>query len=310
MGSWNKTCGLTNLHIRAGDKAYVFVLEKNCTSNNHCYSTHLYRPLLLPFETTYNDYGGGKDSKGPAFPLIIDGIKQQLFEMEQGKNPYHDIPVLQENFDEELFFDALLEGRLFLKNRITNPVKLEFVMMRKDIVDDILENRWIECYVGDNEGNYDKYKTGRMDYHRYKFADIAADVLPMLRGFIERHKGDEEIEQRLPFFSVIRYISNYDQTNLAFKWLHTDHYQLSNIVSLDKVLQSALTSIEAESNVLKLEPLLIEAIKGRFINDLMGVTRRSWMPQAGEGSQCAEIDEYRLINAAMSRAMDIEDTLS
>ena len=29
MGSWNKTCGLSNLHIRAGDPVYVFVLEKD-----------------------------------------------------------------------------------------------------------------------------------------------------------------------------------------------------------------------------------------------------------------------------------------
>lgn len=28
MGSWNKTCGLTNLPIMCGEKTYVFVLER------------------------------------------------------------------------------------------------------------------------------------------------------------------------------------------------------------------------------------------------------------------------------------------
>ena len=53
MGCWNKTCGLTNLHIKAGERAYVFVLEKD-EDDSHCYTTHMYKPLLLPFETTYN----------------------------------------------------------------------------------------------------------------------------------------------------------------------------------------------------------------------------------------------------------------
>ena len=103
MGCWNKTCGLTNLHITAGQKAYVFVLEKRDDDNDsHCYSTHLYRPLLLPFETTYNDYGGGEDSTGVAFPLIMEGIKQRLHEMELGENEYHDIAVTKEAFGEEV----------------------------------------------------------------------------------------------------------------------------------------------------------------------------------------------------------------
>ena len=29
MGSWNKTCGISNLHIYAGTPVYVFVLQEN-----------------------------------------------------------------------------------------------------------------------------------------------------------------------------------------------------------------------------------------------------------------------------------------
>ena len=29
MGCWNKTCGISNLFIEAGEKVYVFALEQN-----------------------------------------------------------------------------------------------------------------------------------------------------------------------------------------------------------------------------------------------------------------------------------------
>lgn len=32
MGCWNKTCGISNLFIEAGEKVYVFALEQICTT--------------------------------------------------------------------------------------------------------------------------------------------------------------------------------------------------------------------------------------------------------------------------------------
>lgn len=305
MGCWNKTCGLTNLHIKAGDKAYVFVLEKRDDDNDgHCYSTHLYKPLLLPFETTYNDYGGGEDSTGPGFPFIMDGIKRCLHEVEPGDNQYHDIAVKKDEFNEELFFEAVHEGRLFREGNFSSPVKLEYVMFRKDIVDDILENRVIEKYVGSGKG------TGGYDnnYVYYKFADIVADILPMLQEIVEMSIKAKETGNDYKLFGGLEYMFEYDHPNLAAKWLRGgDSYRFSRIVDMNRVLTAVLTGDDVEASVLKLEALITEELKGRFIDSLMEVTRRSWIPQSGEGSQCAENDEYRLINAAMARAMDAED---
>ena len=60
MGCWNKTCGLSNLYIKAGQEAYVFPLVKRSQDGERCYSHAFWKPMLLPFVTEYNDYGGGK----------------------------------------------------------------------------------------------------------------------------------------------------------------------------------------------------------------------------------------------------------
>jgi hypothetical protein len=152
MGCWNKTCGLSNLHIIAGTDVYVFVLEENTDKTDRCYSTAFWRPLLLPFTSKYNDYGGGEESGGPGFQLIMDSIAKELTEMEVGDNEYHDIAVKKEGFGEEQFFESVHEHRLFKKSYYGDKQVIDFVMMRKDIVDYILENRVIERYVGEGKG--------------------------------------------------------------------------------------------------------------------------------------------------------------
>ena len=53
MGSWNKTCVLSNLAIYDGDKVVVFILEDGGDGSDS-YATALFRPLLLPFNSVYN----------------------------------------------------------------------------------------------------------------------------------------------------------------------------------------------------------------------------------------------------------------
>lgn len=305
MGSWNKTCGLTNLHITSGEKAYVFVLEQG-KDDSRCYATHIFSPLLLPFETTYNDYGGGEDSTGPGFPIIIEAIKKNLHEIELGDNKYHDIAVKAEQFDEELFFESVHEGRLFRKGHYSDPVKLDYVMFRKDVVDDILENRVIEQYVGDNKGTFAKYGDSK-DYISYKFADIVADILPMLQEICDMAKDQGEV-MRFKIIGGLEYMFDYTHPNLAAKWLRGDNYRFCRLVDMKFVMSDIfMNDAPAMDQVLELEALLTEYLKGVFINSFMEVTRKTWMPGGHEGSQSQELDEYRLLISAMTKVMDAED---
>jgi hypothetical protein len=278
MGSWNKTCGLSNLHIRAGDPVYVFVLEKDSekatTRSDFCYATAFYRPLLLPFHSVYNDYGGGEKSSGPAFELIMDQIKDALVEIPLGENEYHDIAVTKEKFGEELFFDAVHEDRLRIKaSQFHSESSLYFVMFRLDIVNHILDNWQREEYVGKGLGTcgWDN------SYIRYGFNDIQNDLLE----FLDR-------------------MSIYP--NKVAKWLRFDDYRYSRLVNIKELIVKYIT----EDRRGELYTLLSEYLKGVYIDGFMHMTRKSWIPGGHEGSQSQEHHGYRVLIDAMTKALDAE----
>ncbi len=313
MGSWNKTCGLSNLHIRSGDEVYVFVLEESTDKTDRCYSTAFWRPLLLPFTSKYNDYGGGEDSAGPGLQLILDGISDRLVEMDVGENTSHDIPVKKIGFGEEQFFETVHESRLFTKSwgRSVSTM-VDYVMIRKDIVDHILNNRVIEDYVGNSKG------TGGWgnNYNFYKFDDILKDIPEFMNKLekitsVKKYEGKpvDITEDQANSYLVGRLISqglgmvfDYDHPNKVTKWLRGDSYRFSSIVDVKtEILELLKTGKRPEA-----ELLLIEHLKGQYINSLMECTRKNWAPGGHEGSQSQDADGYRLLINAMTVVLDAE----
>lgn len=304
MGSWNKTCGLSNLHITSGTPVYVFVLEHN-RDNSNCYSTSLFSPLLLPFESVYNDYGGGEDSSGIAFDLVMHGIKKNLVEMEVGENKYHDIAVNKENFNEEMFFDAVHEGRLFKQGRFDKePTRIEFTMLRKDIVDYILENREIEEYVGGNKGTIAKWGDEK-NYIRYKFKDIVADIRPLLNAAMQELSECDKEEREFKSHSGFEYMNVQQIDNKVIKWMRGDSYRYSRIVDFKNIISKALTIGTFES-INKLEALMVEYLKGIFIDNFMEAARKTWIPGGHEGSQNTSGGALRMLSAATIKILDKE----
>jgi hypothetical protein len=304
MGSWNKTCGLSNLHITAGTPVYVFVLERNKTYE-HCYSTGLFAPLLLPFESVYDDYGGGDDSSGPALDYIMNMIKKDLVEMEVGDNQYHDIAVKKEGFDAEKFFEAVHEDRLSIQDRFSaEPTQLYFTMMRKDIVDDILANRTIEEYVGGNKGTIAKWN-GEKNYIQYKFADLVADIRPLLNDAMEIIGKASKEDRAFKMMSGFEYMFDRDYENKVLKWVRGDGYRYSRIVDMKRVISKGL-EIGTVDSINKVAALLEEYLKGIYIDSFMESARKLWVPGGHEGSQSSSGGALRLLGAATVRALDRE----
>jgi hypothetical protein len=298
MGCWNKTCGLSNLHITAGTPVYVFVLEKN-KSYDHCYSTSLFSPLLLPFESVYDDYGGGEDSSGPALPIIMGALKRQLVEMEVGENQYHDIAVKRDDFTAEKFFEAVHEDRMFIQYG-SEQRPIYFTMFRKDIMDHILENRRIEDYVGDNKGTIAKWGDSK-DYIQYKFEDIAASVRPLLAKMIEDTEGQEPYLKAFIMDRVHKYRNDFP----AAKWLNGDSYRYSRIVDIKQYISKAV-EIGTLDAVNKVEPIVIEHLKAVFLDGFMHAARKTWIPGGHEGSQGMSGGALRLLAKATINALDKE----
>ena len=303
MGCWNKTCGLSNLHITAGTPVYVFVLEKN-KDYDPCYSTGLFSPLLLPFESVYDDYGGGEDSSGPALDYIMNMIKKDLVELEVGENQYHDIEVKKEGFGPEKFFEAVHEDRLSIQGRRSEPTQLYFTMMRKDIVDDILENRRIQDYVGDGKGTCGYGN----NYIKYKFADIVADIRPLLNEAMEKiakAKEDNETLANYMLYDGFEGMFPYGHPNKVAKWLRGDSYRYSRIVDMKSVIRRGLEIGTVES-INKLEEILTEHVKAIYIDGFMHAARKTWIPGGHEGSQSMSGGALRLLAKATINALDKE----
>lgn len=306
MGSWLKTCGLSNLHIYAGTPVYVFVLEDaRRDSDSDCYATSLFRPLLLPFTSEYNDYGGGENSGGPGFEPIMAALQARLIERDVGENEYHDIAVKRDAFNEELFFNAVRENRLMIGGHYSGkPVAVKFTMFRKDIVDDILQNHTFEEYVGKSAGNcgYDN------NYVRVGYRDYVADIRPLLDHIVSeindyRSSGVNEKTER----ALFRSISLFDcDDNRAGKLLNINDYRYSRLVDFRDIGHQLLAD-SSEANVQRLTALIAEYFKGVYIDMFMHAARKTWIPGGHEGSQSTSGDELRFLYAATVRALDRED---
>ena len=286
MGCWNKTCGLSNLPITVDEPVIVFTLVRHNKIDDHCYSTALYSPVTIPFYSHYNDYGAGENSSGIGLSLVIEGLKKSLIEKEQGENPYHDIAVKKDSFDEDAYWDTIHKGRLEVSS-YGGEKSVQFVMFHQRVVDHILKNHQCESLMKVND-NY--------EYVCYKFEDVLADLTPIISDLADLHNDD--ILSWRPLSILSR--PDYDN-NLAAEYLrHGDSYRYSKIINVDLLL----TDLIKQGAVDTLSEVLIEFVKFRFIDAFMHLTRKQWVPGGHQGSQSSDHDPYKSLMNAMNAVID------
>ena len=295
MGCWNKTCGLSNLHITAGTDVYVFLLEQNERDDDRCYSTAFFSPLLLPFTAKYDDYGGGEDCGG-FVSIVINGVREKLIEVEQGPNEFHDIAVKRVGFGEQELFRSCLESRL--KTRGSEHERLvDFVMFRKDIVDGILDNYVVEKYVGHGKGT-----TGyENSYITYKFQDVINDVPDFITELMS--KIALKRANNGWWLGGLYSIFEWNGPNKAAWFLADNNYRYSRIVDVGDEIVNLIDTDDRHIA----EELLTEYLKGLFLDMFMNRIRKNWMPGGHEGSQEQERKGHRVLLQVIGQALDIEE---
>lgn len=299
MGCWNQTCGLTQLHIRANQDVVVFALVKNNGVDSLCYTTPFYAPVMMPFYAKYNDYGGAEDCTGIGVNLVMSAIKEQLIELPVGENTCHDIAVKYDNFNEELFFEAVHESRLFIKGNYNRQRQhVGFMMIHKDVFDHVIENRVVERYVGANNGT-----TGWDNaYIHITFADVQKDIAACVDHLFTAGKKD------LYRFDPLRGLRTLNEgkekalVNTAAQWLSHDEYRYSSLVRPSLMICDYVEANDREG----LTEMLTEYLKAMWIDGFMMETRKFWSPQSGAGSQQQEPDGYLLLIDAMKKVLDAE----
>ncbi len=154
MGCWNHTCAITNLPIYAGEEVEVIMLQfsNEVAGSSLCYPHFYHVPMPLTFQGIYNDYGAVEDCKGAGLNIIIDNIREHLFEMEVGENKYHDIAVKKDEFDVKKMFELDHEDRL----NIVNPHRgypgekemtmIKHLVVRKEVYDKLVEGIKIDTW--------------------------------------------------------------------------------------------------------------------------------------------------------------------
>lgn len=286
MGCWNKTCGLSNLHIYAGMPVYVFVLSKK--SYNPCGTKMMFNPCLLPFNSQYNDYGGGEQSNGFVFNLLMNSIKEKLVEVQVGENEYHDIAVTKHSFDETLFFDAIHEDRLRV---ILNSKEesLNFTMIRKDVVDSILKDWSSNHYVSGN--GFIKISWEDIQKCKHEFLLVMKSI---------GYQTPSTLSQTI--FSMA------DSGNIAAEYL-SKHIIMIDQLKLVRFTYSILELLK-EKRFDELDELISAAILGVFIDQFMISTRKHWHPGGHEGSQDNECSQHRLLSKCIIDLMNEEENKS
>jgi len=289
MGCWYKTCGLSGLHIFEGNPVYVFMLEQNPTYEQ-TYTTGMFAPLLLPFEAEYDEYGGVENCTG-FVDMVVNGVRDQLIEMDQGDNEYHDIPVHRNGFNVEKMINAAQEGRLFTRYYMGGSRRTDFVCFRKDVVDDILDSHVIEQYVGEKYGNCGH----RNCYIRYKFSDVVSDIPVYVNELVEYNRTAPEMHG-MPLLYGMHPASS---TKVA-KYIHENGYRYSSLVRVTWEIGELIKTGDVETATELVRYYLI----GSFIDNFMDQTRKLWVPGGHEGSQNQDTSGYRTLIDVIGRSMD------
>lgn len=292
MGCWNKTCGLSNLYIQHTEPVYTFILTQN-GSEGRCYNTSFYTPVLVPFECTYDDYGAGENAHGVALKPLMDTIQKIRVKDEK----------YIEEFTVETFFELTHDGLLH-KNFWGDERLIDFVMMRKDVVDYVLDNWVREEYVG--------VAHSPNGYINYKYADVIAAIPEFIDLLDEKIQAHHKIDggKRGPMYNI--FALNYRR---GFSALIESNTLQSLVVlalrhDIDQVFNTNeyLIHLVADEKREEAVEFLTMYIKGAFINSLLDSTRKQWLPGCHDGSQACDHDGYRILMEATTKVLDEMET--
>lgn len=100
-------------------------------------------------------------------------------------------------------------------------------------------------------------------------------------------------------------IHNYRDDFLAAQWLNGDGHRYSRLVDIKRLIGEVVAKGTFES-VNNIEPLIVEHLKGVYIDSFMHDARKIWIPGGHEGSQGYSGGALRILSAATIRALNKE----
>lgn len=295
MGCWNKTCGLTTLPIHCGEEVMVVPIVQS-PYKDRCYSTALWHPVFLPFWAKYDDYGGGDNSTGSLLSSFIEYAKENLVEMEQGPNQYHDIAVKASDFTESSFYEAVHEGRLNFNGYQGRQQNVDFVMIRKDVIDKFKDRHVFEAYVGEGKGSVGYSKS----YINYTWSDMISHIPEFVANVKAEMTAPEKYEghaaMRVNYLRALNptgeYGDKFKGANLVPSWLNLNSSSVRESALWEVRDTIALATVSDDNLAAE---MVEDVLTLRFVNYLMSSMRKIWVPGCHEGSQGEELEVYAML---------------
>jgi len=342
MGSWNGTCAVSNLHVTAGQKVAVFLLLENNEKKSFCYGNAMYDMCPIPFYGEYNDYGAVENCHGFGMNIVVDAIRDQLYEFGDGPNSCHDLAVNRNNLNIDMLFEADHEDRLgiqqaqrhsndaydlrelekhrlesgltdsqqFELDRLANKIKnidtfrrVTHVIVHGDIFDDIMTKWYIEDYVGEGKGNAG-YGNNYVHIYFKDIEDSIPDYIAKKKQHCEEMKAVEDPKLRIALMRLSG-SDSWDSPNLATKWLNGFDSGSGVEFGLIRVAEY-IREYEGKEDWEGLHSFVKESLTTLWVNSFMSYTRKAWTKQTGLGSQNSELRGYRTLIASMTRILDAE----
>jgi hypothetical protein len=287
MGSWNGTCGISQLDIQAGDKVKLVIIQNNVEvpeASGFCYTTGISAPISFILSAEYNDYGSVCN--------IIDDLPARLFldyfrdYLRSGKitiepDKYYDnekFPDGNINYEELNIEDVMkvIERDRVFKNKSFYNTETERMGTKKTNIgllmfhEEILEDTYRSVL---NSNDYELRKTTK--------ENLVQDIDYFIDDyFIKEPKYGKSFNSST--LSDIRKVGDWSNSMSIF----TGSENLNVIAFV-----TYINMIDQMENKAELR----QELKDMFIpmnlllKSMMNL-RKSWCPQSGKGSQ-SENDE-------------------
>lgn len=312
MGCWNGTCGVSQIHIRAGEEVVVFPLASVPTSDL-CYTTGFWSPFALPFYGQYDDYGNAEETHGIGLKYILDELQRVQLDGEEGDS--------NAVVDEEAFWEGTHRRTLFIDGGSYHPkAQVDKMMIKKSILDHLMDNFQMESYDWDN-------KTYECTYYYYTYHDLVKGIPAIVDALLDIDSMHPELNvlpesdravikrvmMRYDFLgNVCRTLNKDDKLkqsdplyNRAATWFshQPSHLRYGGFAfNIDDVISGLVDAADREA----LSMVLTDYMTMLFVDRLFMSTRKLWTPQGGAGSQSDEESGYRALAAAITSVLDVE----
>jgi hypothetical protein len=280
MGSWNETCGLSNLAIEPREEVVFLLITQSpyedVIGKSGCYHTDFFFPRTIPLYGMYDDYGRVAFHEGQ--DKIIDLIKRG-FELDlipvDAENKF-DTAVSMEDWSMDNLQEWLHDGKVRINKgaidwavdpSTTGPSPVYKLIIRRDV--------W-EAFCSTSYTTWDG--TNTLDLFKNS-ADRLIEFLASETFTVDMNKSRRNpvhftnlslAPDKNSFMSIYNNVISSIPFTISARW------SIEQIV--EQFSSSTLTESEAKDMFYRLAEMA-------HVEKIMMLTRRAWMPTVGMGSQ-------------------------